>query len=347
MRHSVPMLSLDNAMSVEELREFDARVRRLLRSDEPVEYVAEPKLDGVAVEVVYVGGELTTPRRAATAYNGEDVTANVRTIRSVALHLTPARGPPSSGAPRGARRGDLPALEVRPPQRRARAKPGEPPFANPRNAAAGSLRQLDSRITAKRPLDIFFHSFGVLEGAAFDSHCDFLAALRAWGLKVNPRNRICRGAEELIAYHGGDRGRARRRSTTRSTASSPRSTARPAAPPRQGVALAALGDRVQVQGPAGRDARSSTSSPRSAAPACSRRSPQLEPVAVGGVTISSASLHNMDEVRRKDVRIGDRVVVERAGDVIPYVVEVVRSARTGRETRVRDAEGAARCAAAR
>ena len=222
VRHSLPMLSLDNAMSADEFREFDARVRRLLRSDDPVEYVVEPKLDGLAVELVYDDGALAVASTRGDGVSGEDVTANVKHHPLASpLRLRAARGRPTPA--RLEVRGEVIFPRAAFERLNAeRAAAGEPPFANPRNAAAGSLRQLDSRITAKRPLDIFCHSPGVLEGAAFDSHWEFLAALGAWGLRVNPLNRICRGADAVVAYHERDRGQARRRSPTRSTAWSPR-----------------------------------------------------------------------------------------------------------------------------
>src|SRR5712692_5553526 len=197
--HRQMMMSLANAMDAEEMREFDRRIKRLLHNEADIEYVAEVKLDGLAVDLVYEDGRLTVGSTRGDGVNGEDVTQNIRTIKSVPLRLMPAHG----GVPH--------LLEVRGevilPRRaferlnQERVAAGEPPFANPRNAAAGSLRQLDSRITAARPLDIFFHSAGLLEGATFGSHWEFLTGLKAWGLKVNPLNRICRGAEVVEAYH--------------------------------------------------------------------------------------------------------------------------------------------------
>ena len=330
VRHSLPMLSLDNAMSAEECREFDARVRRLLRSDEAVEYVAEPKLDGLAVEVVYLDGALLSASTRGDGFTGEDVTANVRTIRSLPLQLTSrrARPLPSRLEVRGEVIFPRSAFER---LNAARAEAGEPPFANPRNAAAGSLRQLDSRVTAKRPLDLFFHSFGMIEGGGFERHADFLAALTDWGLRVNERNRICRGVEELIEYQAdmvtkraeldyevdGVVAKVNSIALQRRLGEVSRS-------PRWAIAFKFKAQRgttkvVDIVGSVG---RTGVITPVA----------QLAPVQVGGVTISSASLHNMDEVRRKDVRIGDTVVIERAGDVIPYVVEVVQVARTGQET---------------
>ena len=330
VRHSVPMLSLDNAMSAEELMEFDARVRRLLRNDAPVEYVAEPKLDGLAVEVVYEDGALVNASTRGDGVTGEDVTANVKTIRSLPLRLHGARG----GAPLPTR------LEVRGevifPRRAfdalnaARVAAGEPTFANPRNAAAGSLRQIDPRATASRPLDLFIHSAGLTEGAPFASHWEFLAALRSWGLKTNPLNQRCTGAEALIAYHAD-------------------MAAKRAALPYEVDGVVAKVNATDLQRRLGEVSRSprwaiafkfkaqqGETQVRNIVPSVGRTGiltpvAELEPVAVGGVTISNASLHNMDEVERKDVRIGDTVLIERAGDVIPYVVRVLTEKRRGME----------------
>jgi DNA ligase (NAD+) len=330
VRHSAPMLSLDNVMSADAFREFDARVRRLLRRDDALEYVAEPKLDGLAVEVVYVDGELAVASTRGDGFTGEDVTANVRAIRSVALRLTPSRERP---LPRRLEaRGEVIFPSAAFGQLNAeRAAAGQPTFANPRNAAAGSLRQLDSRITAQRPLDIFFHSAGQVEGATFDSHWTFLAALADWGLKVNRLNRICRSADELIAYHAemGERRGSLEYEVDGVVAkvnsfALQRRLGEVSRSPRWAVAFKFQARRAEtkVVDIIGSVGRTGIITPVA----------QLEPVSVGGVTISSASLHNMDEVRRKDVRKGDTVLIERAGDVIPYVVEVVTNARTGAET---------------
>jgi DNA ligase (NAD+) len=334
VRHSLPMLSLDNAMSAEELVEFDARVRRLLRSDAPVAYVAEPKLDGLAVEVVYEDGALAIASTRGDGVTGEDVTVNVKTIRSLPLRLHAGRG----AAPLPAR------LEVRgevifPRQAFAqlnadRAAAGEPPFANPRNAAAGSLRQIDPRATAGRPLDLFVHSAGLIEGAAFASHWQFLAALRTWGLKTNPLNQRCTGAAALIAYHT-------------------EMAARRDALPYEVDGVVAKVDATDLQRRLGEvsrsprwavafkfKARQGETRVRDIVPSVGRTGiltpvAELEPLAVGGVTISNASLHNMDELERKDVRIGDMVLIERAGDVIPYVVRVLTERRSGAERKFR------------
>jgi len=330
VRHSLPMLSLSNAMSEQECVEFDERVRRFLKVAEPfeLEYVAEPKLDGLAVELVYVDGGLVVASTRGDGITGENVTANIKTIRSVPLAL---RG---KGWPRRLEvRGEV-IMSKQAFQRlnEERARRGEPLFANPRNAAAGSVRQLDSRITAQRPLDIFCHSPGLIEGAELETQWDFLTAIKEWGLKTNPLNRLCRGIREVLAYYREIEGQRERL-------------------PYGADGVVVKVNRFDLQRRLGEISRS----PRWAiaykfraqqgvtkvvdiVPSVGRTGvitpiAQLEPVHVGGVTISSASLHNMDEIERKDIRIGDTVIVERAGDVIPYVVRALPEKRTGREQR--------------
>lgn len=333
--HSVPMLSLDNAMSEDQFLEFDDRVRRLLGSDGPIQYVAEPKLDGVAVELVYEDRELRVASTRGDGTHGEDVTANVKTIRSVPLRLAQA-APDAPAVPR--------RLDVRgeviywragfDELNEQRAAAGEPRFANPRNAAAGSLRQLDSRITAQRPLDLFVHSPGFMEEGGFATHWELLEAFQGWGLKINPRNRLCENAAQVVAYHGeivagrmnlpyeadGVVAKVNDLQLQRRLGEVSRS-------PRWAIAFKFKAQQVttKVLNITASVARTGILTPVA----------ELEPVAVGGVTVSSASLHNMDEVERKDVRIGDRVLIERAGDVIPYVVQVVTEARTGKERKFR------------
>ena len=334
VRHTVPMLSLGNAMSEAEWQEFDERVRRLLRTERPVEYVAEPKLDGLAIELVYEHGVLVVASTRGDGVNGETVTANVKTIRSVPLHLLAQRSAPAIPE-RLEVRGEVIFPKAAFAQLNAeRAARGEPVFANPRNAAAGSVRQLDSRITATRPLDMFCYAPGDIRGATFDTHWDFLGALKAWGLKTNPLNQVCTGPDAVLAYHrtmAAERGelpydvdgivaKVNSFSLQRQLGEVSRS-------PRWAIAFKFK-------------ARQATTRVNNIVPSVGRTGAitpiaELEPVAVGGVTISNASLHNMDEVERKDVRIGDTVIIERAGDVIPYVVGVVTSARTGHERKFR------------
>ncbi|HUN59953.1 MAG TPA: NAD-dependent DNA ligase LigA, partial [Candidatus Binataceae bacterium] len=197
--HRRMMLSLANAMDAEEMTEFDRRIKRFLKSDADIEYVAEVKLDGLAVELVYEDGRLTNASTRGDGVNGEDVTVNIRTIKSIPLTLIK---PPHHPIPR--------LLEVRGEvifPRKAfdrlnaeRVRNGEPPFANPRNAAAGSLRQLDSRITAGRPLDIFCHSPGEFDGTHFDSQWDFLQGIKSFGLKINPLSQRCCNVEQVLDY---------------------------------------------------------------------------------------------------------------------------------------------------
>ncbi len=331
VRHSLPMLSLDNAMSEDDFREFDERVRRALHRTEPVEYVAEPKLDGLAVELVYADGDLHVASTRGDGIRGENVTANVKTIRSVPLSLRRGNRHPSLIPRLLEARGEVIFPVAAFAKLNAeRAQANEPPFANPRNAAAGSLRQLDSSITARRPLDIFIHSAGKLEGAAYATHWEFLHALRQWGLKTNPLNRLCGSADEVVRYHG-------------------EIAAKRAELPYEADGIVAKVNRLDLQRRLGEVSRSprwaiafkfkahqGTTRILNIVPSVGRTGTltpvaELEPVPIGGVTISSASLHNMDEVARKDIRIGDTVVVERAGDVIPYVVEVVKAKRKGNE----------------
>jgi DNA ligase (NAD+) len=334
IRHTLPMLSLNNAMADNELREFDRRVQRALERQGSVEYVVEPKLDGTAIELVYENGELTVASTRGDGINGENVTANVKTIRSVPLRLMrPDKKAPAVPA-RVEVRGEviLPKAAFR-QLNEERNKRGEPLFANPRNAAAGSLRQLDSRITAQRPLDIFCHGFGQIAGAIeLKSHWEFLQVISAWGLKTNPLNRVCPDADAVVQYH---RDMAQQREAL----------------PYEVDGVVAKVNSLELQRQLGEVSRSprwaiafkfkaqqGTTKIIDIIPSVGRTgvitpTAQLEPVQVGGVTISNASLHNMDEVERKDTRIGDTVLIERAGDVIPYVVKVVLERRTGRERR--------------
>ena len=332
VRHAQPMLSLSNATDEDELREFDERIHRFLKSAEPVEYAVEPKLDGLAVELVYLDGKLSVASTRGDGTTGEDVTANIRTIRSVPLDLH--RGKAALPARLDVRGEVILTKQAFARLNQQRLEKAEPVFANPRNAAAGSLRQLDSRITAARPLDIFCHSPGMIDGAGLESQWAFLAAAASWGLKTNPLNQLCTGAEAVIAYH---RDMAERRDGLAydidgivakvnsfdlqrrlgMISRSPRWAVAFKFKPRQGVTR--IVDIIASVG------RTGVITPTA----------QLEPVGVAGVTISNASLHNMDEIERKDVRIGDTVLIERAGDVIPYVVRVLTEKRDGRERRFR------------
>jgi DNA ligase (NAD+) len=329
VRHSAPMLSLDNTYSVDELRDFDRRVREL-SGRETVEYVAELKLDGLSMALTYEGGVLRHGVTRGDGTTGEDVTTNVRTIRSVPLRTDTEKlkqlGLPADFEVRGEVIMPLQSFERTNAEREAA---GEPRFANPRNAAAGSMRQLDPRLTASRKLDMYFYALLAGGRVPFAEHARTLEALRALGFKVNPNWKLCRSLDDLLAYI--DTWSERRDSLdyeidgivvkvndTRlweelgSTAKSPRWAVAFKYPARQATTRV-LGIRAQV-------GRTGTLTPVA----------DLEPVDVGGVTVSHATLHNMDEVERLGVRIGDTVLIQRAGEVIPQVVKVVKPAEDGR-----------------
>lgn len=324
--HTIPMLSLANAFTKEEAVEFDARIKRLLKPDEPVdiEYAAEPKMDGLAVELVYENGVFTKGSTRGDGYVGEDVTQNLRTVRSIPLKLRHD----SIKIPRRMEvRGEvfLPLESFRKLNREKEAK-GEAPFANPRNAAAGSLRQLDPRVTASRPLDIFCYGLGAFDGPPFTTHFETLEFIKKTGIKVNPFVKVVKGIDEALKYH--DEMEEKRESLNFEL---------------DGVVLKVnrldLQDKLGVITRSPRWALAYKFAPKQEATRVKEifvgvgrtgaLTPVafLEPVSVGGVTIERATLHNEDEVRRKDVRPGDFVIVQRAGDVIPEVAEVLKDRR--------------------
>lgn len=327
VEHRVPMLSLQNGFRDQDVHDFDARVRRLLRDDSTITYVVEPKLDGLAVECVYRNGRFSVASTRGNGFVGEDITENVRTIRDVPVVIE--EGGSTVPVP------DL--LEVRGEVymelvhfgelNRERLQKGLSPFANPRNAAAGSLRQLDWRVTAERPLRMFCYGVGSLEGASFDTHLDMMAALDKWGFRANlPEIRRCGNPGEVIRYCRELE--ARRRSFTYeidgavikvdslelrerlgAVSRSPRWALAWKFKPTQETTRV-LEIEVQV-------GRTGALTPVA----------HLDPVEVGGVIVRRATLHNEEEIAKKDVRVGDTVVVQRAGDVIPEVVKVIESGR--------------------
>jgi len=329
VRHSLPMFSLANAVSREEMQEFEDRARRLLKTSEPIEYVAEPKIDGVAVELAYENGKLVVGSTRGDGTTGEDITQNLKTVRAIPLtlqthgsHRTPARLEV---------RGEVfLATEAFRRLNRDRAAAGESLFANPRNATAGSLKQLDSAITAKRPLDLFCHGPGRLEGVSFASYWEFTEALKAWGLKPVPYRRVCRNLDEVFALFDDLE---KRRDTLPyeidgvvvkvNSFALQRQLGEISRSPRWAVAykFAARQGTTRILRIVPQVGRTGVLTPVA----------ELEPVGIGGVTVRNVSLHNMDEIARKDICIGDMVIVERAGDVIPYVVKIIAEKRTGRE----------------
>jgi DNA ligase (NAD+) len=326
--HTIPMLSLDNAFSTEEIRDFDERCRRLLGVSGPLEYVAEPKLDGLAIELVYENGIFTVGSTRGDGFTGENVTQNLRTIKSIPLRLITRELP----APERLEvRGEV-IMEVEAFRRlnREREARGESLFANPRNAAAGSVRQLDPSVTASRPLDMYCYGYGQILGPTFATHLEVLEAFRKWGLKVNPYVQLCRGVEEVEAYHrrmaemreklpyeiDGIVVKVNRLDYQQRLGQKTRS-------PRWAIAwkFEARQEITQVVDIVAQVGRTGALTPVAI----------LKPVRVAGVVVSRATLHNQDEVDRLGVRIGDWVVVQRAGDVIPEIVSVVTSRRTGEE----------------
>jgi DNA ligase (NAD+) len=320
--HQVPMLSLDNAFSEEELRAFDRRVHERLGVSGELDYVAEPKLDGLAVAVLYRDGLLARAATRGDGVTGEDVTANVRTIRAVPQRLRGAA--PALFEARGEVFMPIAGFERMNAAARER---GEKVFVNPRNAAAGSLRQLDPNITAARPLAAFFYALGALEGESLPARqSQLLARLKELGLPVAPEARAVSGVEGCLAYYR-DLG-ARRASLPYqidgvvykldSRADQERLGFVSRAP-RWAIAHKFPAEEAQtlVRGVEFNVGRTGALTPIA----------RLEPVFVGGVTVSNVTLHNIDEVHRKDVRVGDTVIVRRAGDVIPELVSVVLQKR--------------------
>ena len=319
VRHAVPMMSLDNTYSVEEIREFDARVRKAL-GVESVDYVIEPKVDGVSISLRYEKGVLVTAATRGDGKTGDDITANARTIRSIPLRI------PAAAA----------VLEVRGEAYLGKAafaqlnaereKAGEPPFANPRNATAGSLKQLDPKVVAARPLAAVLYAVGALEGVEFETQADVLRGLAGLGFPTAKLWWECRGIEEVIAraeelqrregeleYEmDGAVVKVNRRALWRQLGTTAKA-------PRFAMAYKYSHEqaRTVLRGITLQVGRTGVLTPVA----------ELEPVELAGSTISRATLHNEDEVRRKDIRVGDTVVIEKAGEVIPAVVAVVAEKR--------------------
>jgi DNA ligase (NAD+) len=316
------MLSLDNAMAPEDLTEFEARLKRALPGIVPG-YVCEPKIDGLGVALLYERGRFARGATRGDGRIGEDITQNLRTIKSIPARLSG----PLEKATRLEVRGEV----YMPREAFARLnagleEAGQPVFANPRNAAAGAVRQKDPAITAARPLEIFLYHVSVLEPPGFGSQWERLEALKASGFRVNPRSQRAADLEAVLAY-------CRRIEAERDTLGydadgvvvkvddleQQRRLGATAHHPRWAIAykFAARQATTRVVSITINVGKSGALTPTA----------QLEPVELAGVTVSNVSLHNEDEVRRKDVRVGDTVLIERAGDVIPYLVQVVTSKR--------------------
>lgn len=324
VEHLTPMLSLQNAMDAGELSEFDARVKRHLgiEIEKPLRFVCELKLDGLSINILYRRHKLERATTRGDGSVGEDVTRNVLTIKSIPTAL-PSEAPDEIEI-RGEifiRKADFARLNAR------QEEDGQKTFANPRNAAAGSLRQLDATITRGRPLTAFFYTIGDSKETDLDSHEQLLKTLRRWKLPVNEERKVCNGIEEAIAYYHlmvekrhelaydidgvvvkADDLELHRR--LGSVSRSPRWAIAAKFPPEQAETLV---QDIEVQ-----IGRTGALTPVA----------KLAPVFIGGVTVSNASLHNQDEIDRLDVRVGDTVIVQRAGDVIPEIVKVLTEKRS-------------------
>ncbi|MDE0331097.1 MAG: NAD-dependent DNA ligase LigA, partial [Nitrospinae bacterium] len=329
--HDPPMRSLENAVAEEEIFAFEERAKRFLlqtydRDIEAFDFTCEPKLDGLAVEVIYENGSFHSGGTRGNGISGEDITQNLKTVRGIPLRLNdPERGPgpPAYLAVRGEVFMNLEGFEK---LNRERLEMEEPPFANPRNAAAGSLRQLDSRVTATRPLDVAFYAIGRVERFSFHGQSHLLETLPKWGLPVSPVWRKCESLQEAVEFYEEMlRGREdapyeqdgvvlkvdsmELQSELGSTSRAPRWAIAYKFPPKQ--------ETTQVEDIIFQVGRTGAVTPVAL----------MKPVRVGGVEVTRATLHNEDEMRRKDVRRGDHVLIQRAGDVIPEVVAVIRENR--------------------
>ena len=327
------MLSLENSVSDQDLRDFDTRVKRFLGNNSPVEYTVEPKIDGLAVELVYKNGALTVASTRGDGFTGENVTQNIKTILTIPLTLTKKKNalpPPDLLEVRGEVYMELEAFEE---LNHERAEKDLPSFANPRNAAAGSLRQLDPKITARRPLNMFCYGIGTVSELSCDTHHELMILLQQWGLRVNrPYIRICSTPTEVIDYcrhledireqffYEIDGAVIKVNSLDMQTrlgqkSRSPRwSMAYKFKPTQETTTITRI--HVQV-------GRTGALTPVA----------HLKPVELSGVIVRRATLHNQEEIDKKDIREGDLVIVQRAGDVIPEVVKAVKSKRTGTEKR--------------
>jgi DNA ligase (NAD+) len=334
--HHEKMLSLSNAFSEQDILNFDERIKRSLGTAEDITFVAEPKLDGVAVNLIYEGGLLTVGATRGNGEKGEDITRNLKTIHTIPLKMkeTPEAAIPERIEIRGEVFIEIDQFQL---LNKRRLQEGDPPFANPRNAAAGSLRQLDSKITAKRPLDIFCYGVGTVQGMSFKRHWEFLQILSRWGFQVNPHVTQARDIYECIEnYHHindlrkdlpyeidgvvikvDDRNIQKRlddmaiqKRLSDYTRNPQWAIACKFAPAQETTIIEKI--KVQV-------GRTGTLTPVAI----------LKPVKVGGVIVRRATLHNQDEIEKKGIREGDTVLIQRAGDVIPEVVKVLKKTGEG------------------
>lgn len=325
VRHRITMMSLANAMSENELKAFDERLKKKLNSPEEIEYVIEPKLDGLAVELIYENGIFVNGSTRGDGNTGEEITSNLKTINSIPLILRDDIVPlPDLVEVRGEvfiRKQDFEILNTK------RIQANNQPFANARNAAAGSLRQLDPKITATRSLSIYCYQAGVVDGIDLNTHSEFLEQLKGWGLPVNPEIKIVKGIEKAIQFHKELEG-ARNEFPYEIDGSVIKVNSLPI---RNKLGTRSRSPRWAIAGKF--KAQQVTTVIKDIFPSVGRTGAvtpvaRLEPAEVGGVTVTNATLHNQDEIDRKDIRIGDTVIIERSGDVIPKVIKVIQEKRT-------------------
>ena len=329
--HIIPMLSLDNAFDDEELYRFDQRLQKLLGVNE-IEYTVEAKIDGTAVELVYENGLFIKGSTRGDGINGENITQNLKTIQAIPLHL---RTEDVSAPERLDVRGEIfyPVDAFKELNKRRQAE-DLPTFVNPRNAASGSLRQLDPKLTAERPLSIFIHGIGQVVGHELNSQWQAYETFKAWGLRVNPLTKRCIGIDEVIRiYQQYNEQRASLNFEIDGTVIKINSfklqqqAGMKSRSPRWAIAykFKAIQEATRILKVKFQVGRTGTVTPVAS----------MEPIRVGGVTVSHATLHNADEIKRLGVRVGDWVVIQRAGDVIPEIVKVIEGKRDGSEKRIR------------
>ncbi|MFH1622103.1 MAG: NAD-dependent DNA ligase LigA [Candidatus Omnitrophota bacterium] len=339
VRHRQKMLSLDNSYSIDELKDWQERIYKVL-GKKKIEYVAELKIDGVSANLTYKNGLLNIGATRGDGETGEDVTQNLKTIRAIPLKLDIKEAPDLIEI-----RGEVYILKkYLDVLNRERTKNDESPFANPRNAAAGSLKLLDSRIVSKRNLNFFAHSLGFLEGREFKTHWEFLEKIKSWGVLTNPNIFLCKTLKEVI---GLCREWEKKRDDLPyeidgmvikvNSLEQQRFLGATLKIPRWAVAykFAAHQATTKVLDIVVQVGRTGVLTPVA----------KLEPVECGGVTISRATLHNFDEIERLGLRIGDRIIIERAGEVIPKVIKVIESVRSGKEKKLKIPKECPECGA--
>jgi len=328
VKHTMPMLSLDNAFSYDDMEEFDKRIKRLLKSDEDIEYTVEPKYDGLAIELTYRDGLLFKASTRGDGYEGEDVTRNIKTIRSVPMKIGGVGIIPEEIDIRGEIYMDISEFEK---LNKDREKKGEPPFANPRNAAAGSVRQLDSSITASRKLHLACYGMGAIKGLNFHTQYEFIQWLKKARFPIPDIRegigieKVIHAVKEIEDKRVGFKFETDGAVVKVNNLSLQKQLGMKTREPRWAIAykFAAHQGITKIRDIQGSVGRTGVITPFAI----------FEPVRIGGVTVSRSTLHNWDEMERKDIQIGDTVVVERAGDVIPHVISVIKEKRIGMKNR--------------